>query len=152
MKFVVTGGRGFIGSHFVEKVLSAGHTVIDIDKMTYASINVLPWDNHKNYTLIKEDISTIEHLPSCDVLVNFAAESHVDNSINSSDIFLQSNVYGVHNLLELVRGKQPHDRPLFFQISTLFPIFVFYCYSPITEQESLYHNHTCLGAEIHQHK
>jgi dTDP-glucose 4,6-dehydratase len=118
MKFVVTGGRGFIGSHFVEKALNSGHVIVDIDKMTYASNENLPWDNHKNYTLIKEDISKIDHLPSCDVLVNFAAESHVDNSINSSDIFLLSNIYGVHNLLELVRGKQPHDRPLFFQIST----------------------------------
>ena len=118
MKIIVTGGRGFIGSHFVEKALSSGHVIIDIDKMTYASNNKLPWDDHKDYTLIKEDISTIEHLPSCDVLINFAAESHVDNSINSSDVFLKSNIAGVHNLLELVRGKQPHDRPLFFQIST----------------------------------
>ena len=45
MKFLVTGGRGFIGSHFVELCLSRGHTVIDIDKMTYASNQKLPWDN-----------------------------------------------------------------------------------------------------------
>ena len=118
MRFLVTGGRGFIGSHFVEKALRKGHTVIDIDKMTYAASEVLPWDNNENYTLLREDISEIKHLPKCDVIVNFAAESHVDNSIKASEVFLKSNVMGVHNLLELVRGKQQYDRPLFFHIST----------------------------------
>lgn len=118
MKFLVTGGRGFIGSHFVEKALSRGDVVVDIDKMGYASNTKLPWDNHPNYTFIKADISEIEHLPSCDVIVNFAAESHVDNSIKSSDVFVKSNIIGVHNLLELVRGKPKYDRPLFFHIST----------------------------------
>lgn len=118
MKFVVTGGRGFIGSHFVESALGKGHTIVDIDKMTYAAHEKLPWDNHSNYTLIKQDIKDVEHIPSCDVIINFAAESHVDNSIKSSGEFLSSNVLGVHNLLEIIRGKQDHDRPLFFQIST----------------------------------
>jgi len=118
MKFLVTGGRGFIGSHFVEKALHRGDVVVDIDKMGYASSINLPWDNHPNYTFIKADISEIQHLPSCDVIVNFAAESHVDNSIKSSDVFVKSNIIGVHNLLELVRGKPSYDRPLFFHIST----------------------------------
>lgn len=118
MKYVVTGGRGFIGSHFVEAVLDRGDIVIDIDKMTYAASKNLPWDNHPNYRLVKEDISKLEHLPPCDVLVNFAAESHVDNSIRDTDPFIQSNIMGVHNLLELVRGKQEYDRPLFFHVST----------------------------------
>jgi len=118
MKFLVTGGRGFIGSHFVEKSLQRGDVVVDIDKMGYASSNSLPWDNHPNYTFIKADISEIQHLPSCDVIVNFAAESHVDNSIKSSEVFVKSNIIGVHNLLELIRGKPSYDRPLFFHIST----------------------------------
>ena len=118
MKILVTGGRGFIGSHFVEEALSKGWSVIDIDKLTYASNASLPWDNNKNYTFIKADISEIDHLPSCDVLINFAAESHVDNSIKSSDVFVKSNILGTHNLLELVRGKPSYDRPLFFHIST----------------------------------
>lgn len=63
MRFVVTGGRGFIGSHFVELLLSKGHTIIDIDKMSYASSEVLPWDNNKDYKLIIDDVSTIKHLP-----------------------------------------------------------------------------------------
>ena len=52
MKFLVTGGRGFIGSHFVEESLKKGWSIIDIDKLTYASNKSLPWDNHKNYTFI----------------------------------------------------------------------------------------------------
>jgi dTDP-glucose 4,6-dehydratase len=118
MKFLVTGGRGFIGSHFVEKALKEGHKVLDVDKMTYAANEVLPWDNHENYTLLKQDIAEMTHLPNCDVLVNFAAESHVDNSIRDTTPFVKSNILGVHNLLELTRGKDPHNRPLFFHIST----------------------------------
>ena len=118
MRFVVTGGRGFIGSHFVEEALNMGHTVVDIDKITYCAHSSLPWDNHENYKFLKEDIAELKHLPSCDILINFAAESHVDNSINETDPFVRSNILGVHNLLELVRGKKEYDRPLFFQIST----------------------------------
>ena len=118
MKIVVTGGRGFIGSHFVEMALEQGHSIIDIDKMTYAASKSLPWDSHERYTFLKQDISDIDHLPSCDILINFAAESHVDNSIRDTEPFIKSNILGVHNLLELVRGKPSYDRPLFFHIST----------------------------------
>jgi len=118
MKLLVTGGRGFIGSHFVEEALKSGHEVIDIDKMSYASNEVLPFDNHKRYTLIEEDISEIKHVPLCDAIVNFAAESHVDNSIRDTEPFIKSNIIGVWNLLELVKGKEKHNRPLFFHIST----------------------------------
>jgi len=118
MKILVTGGRGFIGSHFVEVALQKGWTVVDIDNMGYASHQKLPWDNHPRYTFLKQDISELTHIPASDVLINFAAESHVDNSIKSSEAFVKSNIIGVHNLLELVRGKPSYDRPLFFQIST----------------------------------
>lgn len=117
MKFLITGGRGFIGSHFVERCLEEGHKVIDIDLMTYASNKSLPWDNNQNYELIKEDIRTLSHLPICDIIVNFAAESHVDNSINEPDVFAQTNILGTQNLLNLIRGK-PYERPLFVHIST----------------------------------
>lgn len=120
MKFsriLVTGGRGFIGSHFVEKCLQNNHTVIDLDSMTYASNKNLPFDNNENYTLHKEDISKIRHLPPCDIVVNFAAESHVDNSIESPKVFFESNIKGTFNLLELIRGKI-YDMPIFFHIST----------------------------------
>jgi dTDP-glucose 4,6-dehydratase len=118
MKFIVTGGRGFIGSHFVEAALKEGHKVLDIDKMTYAANKVLPWDDHPNYCLQIADISEIAHLPNCDVIFNFAAESHVDNSIRETSPFVKSNILGVHNLLELIRGKREYNRPLFFHIST----------------------------------
>ncbi len=117
MKFLVTGGRGFIGSHFVELLLNENHSVIDIDKMTYAASKNLPWDNHPNYKHIEEDLSTIKHLPFCDVLVNFAAESHVDNSIESPKDFFYSNTKSVFNVLELLRGKI-YEKPLFVHIST----------------------------------
>ena len=118
MKFVVTGGRGFIGSHFVEKALSLGHSVYDIDKMGYASYELLPADKDPNYKLQIADISTLIHIPTCDMIVNFAAESHVDNSIRDSKPFVDSSLVGVWNLLELVRGKPSYERPLFFHIST----------------------------------
>ena len=115
---IVTGGRGFIGSHFVEEALKKGYAITDVDKMTYAASEKLPWDNDQNYKLLKKDIADLDHLPPCDAIINFAAESHVDNSIKSSEVFVKSNVIGTHNLLELVRGKQKHERPLFFHIST----------------------------------
>jgi dTDP-glucose 4,6-dehydratase len=117
MIYLVTGGRGFIGSHFVEKVLEEGHEVIDIDKMTYAASTKLPFDVNPRYTHIKEDICEIDHLPTCDIIVNFAAESHVDNSIESPKIFLRSNTDGVFNLLSLLRAKV-YQKPLFVHIST----------------------------------
>ena len=117
MIFTVTGGRGFIGSHFVDKVLQEGHIVIDIDKMTYASSKSLPWDNDVRYTHIKEDICDLTHIPVCDVFVNFAAESHVDNSIEAPKVFLKSNVEGVFNILSLLRAKV-YQKPKFIHIST----------------------------------
>jgi len=117
MKFLITGGRGFIGSHFVNLCLSKGHSVIDIDIITYASTKNLPWDNNPNYTHIKENIGNLSHLPLCDIIVNFAAESHVDNSINEPDVFTKTNILGTQNILNLLRGKV-YERPLFVHIST----------------------------------
>lgn len=122
---VVTGGLGFIGHHFVHRALSMGWNVINIDKVTYASLEIGIKDNPK-YTFIKQDISEIKDLPFCDVIVNFAAESHVDNSILSSDPFMKSNINGVHNILEILRRSlssdishaYPRKSPLFLQIST----------------------------------
>ena len=116
MIFAVTGGRGFIGSHFVERVLEGDNEVIDIDKMTYASNKTLPWDDDPRYTHIKEDICDLTHIPVCDIFVNFAAESHVDNSIEAPKVFLKSNVEGVFNILSLLRAKV-YQKPKLFTLA-----------------------------------
>jgi dTDP-glucose 4,6-dehydratase len=118
MKIITTGGRGFIGSHFIEAALNKGHSVLDIDFMGYCANTILPFDSDPNYKHLNKDICDIKHLPVCDVLVNFAAETHVDNSINDTTPFVHSNIIGVHNLLEIIRGKKEYERPLFVQIST----------------------------------
>lgn len=116
---VVTGGLGFIGSYFVELALSRGYRVINIDKKTYAARNDLTFESHPHYEFIEADICTITHLPpNIDTIVNFAAESHVDNSIVANQIFFESNTRGVYNLLEIIRAKDPSDRPVLVHIST----------------------------------
>jgi len=118
MKIITTGGRGFIGSHFVELALSQGHKILDIDFMGYCANHHLSFDDNPNYEHLNKDICDVKHLPICDVLVNFAAETHVDNSINDTTPFVHSNIIGVHNLLEVCRGKKEYEKPLFVQIST----------------------------------
>jgi len=118
-KILVTGGLGFIGSHFVEMALKNGWEVINVDKMTYAIRKDTNFTKHPKYTFIKNDVCDLKSLPaSLDFIVNFAAESHVDNSIENSHNFFKSNVYGVYNLLELVRQTPKEKRPVFIQIST----------------------------------
>lgn len=122
--FVVTGGLGFIGSHFVDKVLSLGHKVINYDKETYAAHTDLKFKG--DYQYIKADIADIKTIPYCDFIVNFAAESHVDNSIEDSFCFVKSNIHGVYNILEILKNKKidslvsawEYDYPIFLQIST----------------------------------
>jgi len=118
----VTGCAGFIGSHFTRLALKNKYRVYGVDKMTYASNEdvIEEFKKNKLFTFIKEDIRDLKHIHNCDAIVNFAAETHVDNSINSSAPFIESNVEGVRNLLELVRMKHGNsiDKPLFVQIST----------------------------------
>ncbi len=117
---VVTGGLGFIGKHFVARCLQDGRMVKNFDLVSYAADHAAlrEFDGQRNYRFTKADIRTLEFLPECDVIVNFAAESHVDNSISSAHAFCTTNVLGVQNLLELTRRKQASERPLFVQIST----------------------------------
>ncbi|MDB5239108.1 MAG: dTDP-glucose 4,6-dehydratase [Candidatus Parcubacteria bacterium] len=118
-KVLVTGGLGFIGSCFVEMLLKKGYFVVNIDKMTYAIREDTDFDKSPNYQFIKKDICDLKSLPEgISHIVNFAAESHVDNSIRSTGAFVKSNVQGVHNLLELVRALPLERRPVFIQIST----------------------------------
>jgi dTDP-glucose 4,6-dehydratase len=118
-RLMVTGGLGFIGSYFVDLALKCGHQVINVDKATYAARADLDFEHRANYEHIKVDICDMKHLPvGVDFIVNFAAESHVDNSILANQDFFHSNVRGVYNLLELVRAKDETDRPVFVHIST----------------------------------
>ena len=118
-KIMVTGGLGFIGSNFVEMALERGYSVVNVDKMTYAARTDLEFNTNPNYQFIYADIAELRELPkdiSC--IINFAAESHVDNSIAANEIFFKSNVKGVHNILELLRLTPTAERPLLVHIST----------------------------------
>jgi len=122
---VVTGCAGFIGTTLTKLLLEKDWLVYGIDKFTYAAnetemqwlLNTYP----DNYVVIKNDIKDIDRLPECDVVFNLAAESDVDNSIVNMDKFIDSNISGVKNLLEIITHKSvqiKHNKPLFFQVST----------------------------------
>ena len=118
--YVVTGGCGFIGKHFVKKLLDKKNTVINIDSLTYCSDKEInkEFQTYKKYIFLNKDICTINNLPDADYIVNFAAETHVDNSINDNDVFIKSNIQGIHNLLKLIASKDIKNRPRLFHIST----------------------------------
>jgi len=120
---VITGCLGLIGSHLTRQCLELGWKVYGIDACTYAAnTNLLIEFGYygANFKFIKEDIAELKHLPDCDYVINVAAESHVGNSIVDSGDFMQSNIVGVKNLLDLIRNKQGNvsDRPIFFHFST----------------------------------
>jgi dTDP-glucose 4,6-dehydratase len=118
MKIVVTGGCGFIGSHFINFINSKklDIEILVVDKMTYASdiSNILSTDCE----ILKKDICdlTLQDLGDYEYIINFAAESHVDNSIKNGKPFVKTNVEGTFNLLELAR--QNKNLKKFVQIST----------------------------------
>lgn len=117
---VVTGGLGFIGKHFVRRCLAEGRVVKNFDLVSYAADHAVKreFEEFRNYRFSQADIRTLQFLPECDVIANFAAESHVDNAISNALNFCTTNVLGVQNLLDLTRRKQAPERPLFVQIST----------------------------------
>ncbi len=120
---LITGGAGFIGSNFIRHMLSAHPEleIVNLDKLTYAGNleNLSGLALNKNYSFIKGDIcgqkAVEKAMKGCDLVVNFAAETHVDRSISSASDFISSNFYGVYNLLEQAR-KNGVKR--FVQIST----------------------------------
>ncbi len=114
----ITGCLGFIGYHITQKCIQQGWSVVGIDKLTYAAnIDVLEKLNaHKNFSFIHSDITELKTLSNCDVIVNTAAETHVDNSIAASEQFVKTNVNGVHHLLTLTSALK-NKPPLFLQFS-----------------------------------
>ena len=108
---LVTGGAGFIGSNFVLMAIEAGHTVINVDALTYAgnteslkSIAANPQHHFVHADIADKDkiLELLNHHQP-DAIVNFAAESHVDRSIDGPAAFIQTNVVGTLNLLECAR-------------------------------------------------
>ena len=127
MKILVTGGCGFIGSNFIRHILKSNpnDSVINIDKLTYAGNleNLSDLSHLSRYDFIRADITEatqMEELISrgVDAIVNFAAESHVDRSIEDPSAFMKTNVFGTFVLLEAVRKALPRQRIRFVHIST----------------------------------
>lgn len=120
--WVVTGCYGFLGKHLVRRLLEVGEEVYGIDAETYAHSPIpwgrVGWNPTERWKYLKADIATLDRLPDCDIVVNTAAETHVDNSIGDANPFLASNVLGTQRLLDLVRGKGAFRVPLYVQIST----------------------------------
>lgn len=108
MKLLVTGGAGFIGSNFILYWLknNPDDEIVNLDKLTYAGNleNLKSIADNKNYQFIKGDICDADVVndlvEGCDIIVHFAAESHVDRSISDPAIFLKTNVLGTQVLLD----------------------------------------------------
>ena len=122
MKLLVTGGLGFIGSNFILKLLNETNEfdIINVDAELYGANqkNLDIIKNHKKYEFVKGNITNkrlMEELISkCDAVVNFAAESFVDRSINNADPFLVSNIRGAFTILDIITKQKKR----MIQIST----------------------------------
>ena len=122
MRLIITGGLGFIGSNFILRILEKypKFKIVNIDAELTGSnkSNLRGLKNNKNYQYVKGDINNTKilekYVPACDVIINFAAESHVDRSISAPKPFIHSNVLGVYSILESIRK---HNKKL-IQIST----------------------------------
>ncbi|MCK5460800.1 dTDP-glucose 4,6-dehydratase [Candidatus Gracilibacteria bacterium] len=111
-KLLITGGAGFIGSNFVRHLLDTrDYKIVNVDKLTYAGNleNLRDIENNPRYHFVQADIAdkkamnTLFEKEKFDGVINFAAETHVDRSIEDSSPFIQTNILGTHVLLELSR-------------------------------------------------
>lgn len=132
--YLVTGGAGFIGSNFIHYMLKKYNDIfiVNLDHLTYAGNleNLTKIEKYDNYQFVKADISDNEAIKNVfekhdiDYVVNFAAESHVDRSIQNPDIFVKTNVLGTANLLNAAKDKWELDNgdfqagKKFIQVST----------------------------------
>ncbi len=123
MRLFITGGAGFIGSNFIRHMLTTqpDYRIANFDKLTYAGNldNLRDLDGQDNYEFIRGDICDRKALDAAiagaDTVINFAAESHVDRSIESAADFIETNVVGTQTLLDAARAAQVSR---FVQIST----------------------------------
>ncbi|TET67647.1 MAG: dTDP-glucose 4,6-dehydratase [Candidatus Zixiibacteriota bacterium] len=124
MKLLITGGAGFIGANFVRYILETypDYKLINYDKLTYAGNleNLAGLEDNRNYSFVRGDIADRKQVgevmsAGVDVVLNFAAESHVDRSLEEAAVFIGTNVLGTQVLLEAAL-KHKVDR--FVQIST----------------------------------
>ena len=124
MKLLVTGGAGFIGSNFVLYMLREypNYEIINVDALTYAGNleNLKSIESNPRHTFIKADIADVQQMENIfaqgvDVVVNFAAESHVDRSILAPDVFVRTNVMGTQVLLD---ASKKYQITKFVQVST----------------------------------
>lgn len=122
-KILVTGGAGFIGSNFVRYMLDKypNYEIINLDALTYCGNleNLSGIEDNPNYTFVKGDIMDKELVldisSDVDYIINFAAESHVDRSIEDPEIFIKSNIIGTQVLLDAARE---HEIKKYLQVST----------------------------------
>ena len=131
MRYLVTGGAGFIGSNFIRflfRKYGNDAQVVNLDKLTYAGIreNLAEYEGNPNYRFVQGDIAVPGEVAEAykgvdgsgvDVVVNFAAETHVDRSLMEAATFIQTDVQGVLVLLEEAQKHAPNLRR-FVQIST----------------------------------
>ena len=130
-KFLVTGGAGFIGSNYLYYVTEKypEDEFVCLDALTYAGNynNIKALEEKANYKFIKMDIRDKEQIfdlfkkEKFDVVINFAAESHVDNSIKNPNIFAETNILGTMNLLnatKMMRDEGGHEITRYHQVST----------------------------------
>ncbi len=120
MKILITGGAGFIGTNFVHYIHeNYDYDIVVLDKLTYAGNKDNLKDILPDIQFIRGDIGNEEDvkvaMKDCDLVVNFAAETHVDRSITDPSIFVKTDVLGTYNLLEHVRK---YDVEKYLQIST----------------------------------
>lgn len=143
---LVTGGAGFIGSNFIHHIMeNTDYNIFNLDKLTYAGNleNLRDIEDSKRYTFLKADIAELSSIEDAlsgfdiDIIVNFAAESHVDRSILNADDFINTNITGTYNLIKYadrnsiaryiqvstdeVYGSLEPDEPAFTEITPIDP-------------------------------